>query len=87
MPRRYDSEHDWDDNLDLDDDPVDQDDDEDSTIPCPQCGREIHDESERCPYCGNYVSHEDTPPAPKPWWVVMGVLACLYVVYRWIIWW
>jgi uncharacterized paraquat-inducible protein A len=88
MPRRYDAEDSWDDDLDLDEDPVDPDDhDEDATRPCPHCHLEIHEESERCPYCGTYISREDAPSARKPWWIIVGVVACLYVVYRWVVWW
>ena len=31
-------------------------------IPCPYCGAEIHDETERCPHCEHYISKEDAPP-------------------------
>ena len=60
------------------------DDDEEPTIPCPHCRRQIHEESQRCPYCENYISEEDTVPALKPWWIIIGALLALYVVYRWI---
>ena len=60
------------------------DDDAEATIPCPYCKRPIHEESQRCPYCGNYLSAEDVAPARKPWWIIVGVLLALYVVYRWI---
>jgi hypothetical protein len=62
------------------------DDDEEPTIPCPHCRREILEDSERCPYCETYISKEDAPPARKPWWIIVGVAACLYVVYHWIVW-
>ncbi len=61
-----------------------EDDDEEPTIPCPSCGKEMHEDSPRCPHCGNYRSEEDAPPARKSWWIVIGVLICLYLVYRWI---
>ena len=37
-----------------------------------------------CPHCGNYISDEDTPPARKPWWIIIGVLLVFYIIYRWI---
>ena len=67
------------------DDNFDED-DADSTVPCPYCGREIHEDSPRCPYCENYISAEDSPPAStaKPWWVVLGAVLGLFAVYRWL---
>jgi hypothetical protein len=59
-------------------------DESEPTIPCPYCHRQIHEDSQRCPYCENYLSQEDAPPAPKPWWIILGVLACLFAVYLWI---
>ena len=66
------------------DDWNEEDDDEEPTIPCPYCRRQIHEESQRCPYCENYISEEDAVPARKPWWIIIGALLALYVVYRWI---
>lgn len=55
------------------------------TVPCPYCKRDIYDDAERCPYCENYISEEDTsPPSRKPWWLILGAIACLYAVYRWV---
>ena len=53
---------------------------------CPHCGRRILEESERCPHCEKYLSREDAPYVRKPLWIWVGVIACLYVVYRWIVW-
>jgi hypothetical protein len=53
------------------------------TIPCPSCKRPIHEDAERCPYCEHYISEEDAPPQRKPWWIIVGVIICLYLVYRW----
>jgi hypothetical protein len=61
------------------------DEDEEPTIPCPYCKRQIHEESQRCPHCENYISAEDAPPTAKPWWIIVGTLLCLYVVYLWIV--
>ena len=70
---------------DIDDDEWDDSDDEDDeTAPCPNCDRPIYDDAELCPYCGRYVSREDAPTR-KPWWVMLGVLACLAMVTWWIL--
>ena len=61
-----------------------EDEDGDDTIPCPYCRRPIHQDSQRCPHCESYVSEEDAPAGPKPLWLVLGVLACLAAVARWI---
>jgi hypothetical protein len=42
------------------------------------------EDSPRCPYCGNYISREDHPPSRKPWWIILGGLAVLYIVYHWL---
>ena len=60
------------------------DDDDEPTVPCPYCKREIHEDSQRCPYCEHYISAEDAPAGRKPWWIVVGVILCLYIVFRWI---
>jgi hypothetical protein len=90
MPRWRDSDDPEDDDPGIVYDPEDldwPDDEEEPTIPCPYCHREVLEDAERCPYCEGYLSKEDAPSARKPWWIVVGVIACLYVVYRWNIWW
>jgi hypothetical protein len=59
--------------------------DEEPTVPCPYCKREIPEDAPRCPYCEHYISEEDPPPSRKPWWIILGVVLGLYVVYRWIV--
>ena len=59
--------------------------DGDTTTPCPYCRRPIYEDSLRCPHCGNYISEEDAPAARKPWWIILGAVLVLYVVYRWIV--
>jgi hypothetical protein len=73
-----------DDEIDDDLDADDFDDDE-PTVPCPYCRREIFEDVERCPYCERYISDEDAPPQRKPWWIVVGTVACLYIFFRWIV--
>lgn len=87
MPTRRTSESDWDDDSWDHDDDADFGDDasDDVTVPCPYCRREIHEDAEWCPHCEQYISDEDAPPQRKPWWVIVGVIACLYMAYRWIL--
>ncbi len=68
---------------DLDDPEYDDEDDDEPTISCPFCREEVHEDAQRCPHCEHYLSEEDAPSASKPWWIVVGVVACLYMVYRW----
>ena len=84
MPRWSGSDDDW----EGEDDPSDDEDDEDEedTRKCPCCRRDIHEESVRCPHCDEYVSSEEATQERKPWWVVIGVIVCLYIVYRWVVW-
>lgn len=77
-----DDDSDWDDD-DIDDESADED--EESTIACPYCNEQIHEDSERCPHCEHYLSDEDAPPARKSWLIVIGTMVCLYIVYRWIV--
>jgi hypothetical protein len=90
---RYDDDDDLDDDNfddgDLDDgygEDYDVDEDEDNvTIPCPYCRRQIHEDAERCPYCEQYISAEDAPAQAKPWWIVLGVVLCLVVLLWWVV--
>ncbi len=67
----------------FDDDDLDVD-DEEPTVPCPYCKREVHEDAQRCPYCEHYLSEEDSPAGRKPWLLVVGVIVCLYIVFRWV---
>jgi hypothetical protein len=60
------------------------DDDPEPTVACPYCRREIHEDAQRCPYCEKYISNYDAP-RHKPWWLLIGIVIALYVVYRWIV--
>jgi len=89
-PRQFDDsddDSDWDDQ-DLAGEDFEEDlanEDGEPTVPCPYCRREILEDLARCPYCERYISWEDAPPQPKSWFIVIGVVLCLYVVYRWIV--
>ena len=80
MSRRLAQEDSWE-----DDSAWGGDDQEEATIACPYCQRQIHEDSPRCPHCEQYLSEEDAPPAHKPWWIIVGALLCLYAVYHWIV--
>jgi hypothetical protein len=74
-----------DDDLDDDADDWESDSDDASTIPCPYCQREIYEDSPRCPHCGQYISEDDIPSRPKPWWIILGVLLCLLAMWFWVL--
>jgi hypothetical protein len=83
MPRYVAEEEDWgDDDWDEEEGPWDHD--EQPVVPCPYCGEEIAEDSQLCPHCKSFISEEDAPPDRKPWWIIVGVLLCFYVIYHWI---
>ena len=73
-------EDEWDDvEADLGDDSEDE-----PTVPCPFCRREILEDSPRCPYCERYVSAEDHAGQRKPDWIIATAVACLGIAIWWI---
>ena len=64
--------------------PDDALDDEDASLPCPNCFAVIHDEAQRCPRCGHWLTREEF--RRKPLWVVVAAVVCLgvtlFLVYR-----
>jgi hypothetical protein len=90
MPRRIDIENEWDGEDDFEFGEIDEDfdppnDDDEPTVPCPYCRRQILEDTPRCPFCENYISAEDVPASPKPWWLIIGFLACSVIVLLWIL--
>ena len=74
---------DWSDEWDDDDDLVEPDQDDESTelVPCPECGEQIYEESERCPACGSYIIMRTDSWAGRPmWWVVLGLLGVVATI-------
>ena len=73
---------------DADDDAEDgydsDDDDQEPTVPCPYCRREILEDSPRCPHCERYVSDEDHAATGKPLWVILTALVCLGIAIWWL---
>ena len=75
-----DDDDDWEDvEADLGDDS-----DEEPTVPCPSCHRDILEDSPRCPYCERYLSAEDHAGPRKPAWVIATALVCLAVAVWWV---
>lgn len=51
------------------------------TVPCPNCGEEILEDSEQCPRCGRYLSREDAPLQSRSGvWIILLILAILAAV-------
>ena len=73
------------------DDPWDRDEPDDNdgpdTLPCPACGADIYDDSERCPVCGEYVvMRTGSGPRRTWWWIALGLALLamlLFVLVRW----
>jgi predicted nucleic acid-binding Zn ribbon protein len=73
---------------DDDESPVDDSGDDsgdESTVPCPACGRAIFEDSPRCPYCEQYISEEDRARPRHPAWVITTALVCLAAAFWWVI--
>jgi hypothetical protein len=88
MPHRFAGEDDGEEADGWADDEQESDassDNDEPTVPCPHCKEEIHEDAEWCPYCEQYISAEDTPAQSRPWWIILGVLLCLWAVYQWIV--
>jgi hypothetical protein len=79
-----DEAEDWDDDEADDEGDATDGQDEEPTVPCPSCRREILEDSPRCPYCERYVSAEDDAVSGKPLWVTLTALICLGVAIWWL---
>jgi hypothetical protein len=77
-------EDDWDDDeADYGDAP--EDDEEEPTVPCPYCRREIREDSPSCPHCERYISEEHHATSGKPLGVIATALICLGVAIWWLL--
>ena len=57
------------------------DEDLSETIPCPNCGADVYEDSPACPVCGEYVTRSSSPLAGMPrWFAVLGVIGTLILV-------
>ena len=76
----------WDDDGDWDDDPEGPSAEDrrrfgSETMPCPDCGRAIHDESVSCPHCGHWLENSGSAASDRMgarlvlWLVLAAILA------------
>lgn len=77
----FDADDDFDDDFEEEGDSAVDEDDE-PTVPCPFCLREVWEDAPRCPHCGNQLGGADVPAPRRPWWVVITAAALLYVIVR-----
>jgi uncharacterized OB-fold protein len=57
---------------------------DDTTQPCPNCGRQVYDDAEQCPHCGHYITEEEASHTNKPWWIIAGFILCFAIVLYWL---
>ncbi len=62
-----------------------EEDDEEPTVPCPFCGREMLEDSPHCPYCEQYVSDADRLRAGRPTWILITAIICLAMAVWWVV--
>lgn len=62
---------------------ISDDSDEEPTIPCPHCRRDILEDVPQCPYCERYISEEDLANPKKPFWVIATALVLLGIAIWW----
>lgn len=60
--------------------------DDDATIECPECGRPIYEDAERCPHCESYVVAGQAGDKPRPLWITITVLLCIYAMLHAYLW-
>lgn len=80
--RDDDEDDDWEHENDVD---LGDDSDDEPTVPCPYCRREILEDVPRCPYCERYISAEDHKEPKKPLWIVATALVCLAAALWWVL--
>ena len=71
----YPSDDEYPDDYDLNDDEVE-------LLPCPSCGREVYEETEKCPYCGDWIMPRQAAARTPFWFRVVGAV----VVVAFLLW-
>ncbi|HEY7086632.1 MAG TPA: hypothetical protein VH518_01005 [Tepidisphaeraceae bacterium] len=50
--------------------------DEPELVACPQCGKNVNEDAERCHHCGSHISLAEID-ARKPSWLVFAIVVAL----------
>ncbi len=59
----------------------DVDDDEGTTVSCPECGAEVYDDADQCNACGWFLVHDTRVWSGRSyWWIVLGLLGIVAVI-------
>jgi hypothetical protein len=79
----YDDEEDdeayLDDSEEIGDDDLDVGGDDSETLPCPECGKPVYEQADRCPICGSFIIGGN-PTQRQPRWVLVVVIVMILVV-------
>ncbi|MFQ5806403.1 MAG: hypothetical protein ACE5I3_08130 [Phycisphaerae bacterium] len=61
-----------------------RDSDEHDVVPCPHCGREISELSERCPHCGDWIVQDaGAGSRRRSVWIAIAILL-LVLILLWV---
>jgi predicted nucleic acid-binding Zn ribbon protein len=67
---------------------VNENDDDDETVPCPYCRKPVYEGAELCPHCRKYLSDEDAPRRRSPliWTgVILAILGLAGGLLFWLV--
>lgn len=77
-----DDDDEWDPEEDVD---IGDETDDEPTVPCPYCRREILEDVPQCPSCERFISAEDHAAPTKPVWIIATALALLGLAAWWVV--
>jgi len=58
--------------------------DDNDTVPCPNCGQEVYEDTDRCPYCGHWVVLTESY-SQRPiwqWFLIPAVIIAMLIYLR-----
>ncbi len=55
-------------------------DDEGDVVPCPGCGSEVYEETQKCPHCGDWITPSVALNRKNPIWIIAAILALLAMI-------